>query len=222
MDLYALGAGIALFAGFIGCLIGFFIREKQQAVYVGNLQRRHEVELGEAIDLAEDAHERVEMLQNINQGQRGKIKYLELRRGKQFDRLCELTIHLQDSNARLNRVIQENNDEWIDATSQRAKRLITRGVRKANKASRAKHERLMEIQLQKCKNTELILSMAEEEIVKQEEQINTLKMEARIARASLNNIAKDKLALPGVRKAFIDAYWVERDRLRLAETNKGA
>jgi len=222
MDLYALGAGIALFAGFIGCLIGFFIREKQQAVYVGNLQRRHEVELGVALASEEDAHERVEMLQNINQGQRGKITFLERCRSKRLDRLLELSAHLQESNKRLNRVIQENNDEWVDATSQRAKRLITRGVRKANKASRAKHERLMEIQVQKCKNTELILSMAEEEIVKQEKQIDTLKMEARIARASLNNIAKDKLALPGVRKAFIDAYWVERDRLRLVETNKGA
>lgn len=194
MTLFAVGAGSALFAGLVGALIGYSIRETRHAremAYArqGFLNREEELEKVVAKDYADN--------QELRQ-YRDAIKHT-------------LTVNFLDDTGtaleQIDRLLAFECAQALDpAVSKPAQNLVIRAKRAHGKKLRAKHERLMQVLRDKANGYEELHRMAEEELVVAQQDLL-------IRSAAFRATCKDKLKLKGVRDAFKQAYWAEVSRL---------
>lgn len=226
--------GAALLSGVIGLLIGHSLKEKRHAATIEHAREayenerdalRHRIKLADiATEGAETTHAALQadfvslqtdrnMLEQAYDGQERTIDQLkqtladvETKRDRQFELLCQKDLKIAELEQTMFARDVSVESEFIAGTSPRAKRLITRGVRKANKVMRAKLEKVQA----KADNYGRFY---DEEFAKHGETLQAFTRYKQAVRHTLN----DKIGLVGVRRALKAAIRTEVDRLREVE-----
>lgn len=126
--------------------------------------------------------------------------------------MWDFRVHSDDPMVMIETITKDAAKDALDPTiSKAAKNLHTRGVRKGAKAGREQMRKLM----QKCiDNQAATIRQYDVELTK----ANLRRM--RFTEA-VTNVMNDKIALPGVRRAFNQAIIQEHDRLRAVAAIKG-
>ena len=217
MDSYIILSAATSFAAFIGCLIGYHIRERRHGAAMVELQRLHEEGCVRMVRRHEEQFSRQVTASNntlnllAERVDCANADAETLRPYKDAIKHCLIVNHLNgDGTAfeQIDRLLAHETMLALDpAVSKPAKNLIIRAKREHGKKLRARHERALQILRDKARGYEELHNMAEEECVKLQQTLD-------LRRSALLNTTRDKLRLNGVRTAFIHAYWEEVARLR--------
>lgn len=126
--------------------------------------------------------------------------------------MWDFRVHSDDPMVMIETIIKDAAKDALDpATSKAAKNLHTRGVRKGAKAGREQMRKLM----QKCIDNQAATTRH------YDEELTKANMRRMRFTEAVTNVMNDKIALPGVRRAFNQAIIQEHDRLRAVAAIKG-
>jgi len=211
INLYCWGAIGAVFCLVVGAMWGYCRQEAQQ-VHANALQREHlqavdakwRELLKDAEDTARSHHSKWAYADGFR---KAIVEYLVVNHIWNFD------VHTDDPMAMMAEIIKWETKMALDPLiSKAAKNLHTRGVRKGA-----------------AKGREQMRKFLMKSIDNQAATIDELSRSLSIANArrmrfteAVTNVMNDKIALPGVRRAFNQAIIQEHDRLRAVSANKGA
>lgn len=126
--------------------------------------------------------------------------------------MWDFRVHGEDPLVMIETIIKDAAKDALDPTiSKAAKNLHTRGVRKGAKAGREQMRKLM----QKCIDNQAAT------IRQYDVERHVANKRRRLFTEAVTNVMNDKIALPGVRRAFNQAIIQEHDRLRAVAAIKG-
>lgn len=126
--------------------------------------------------------------------------------------MWDFRVHSDDPLVMIETIIKDAAKDALDPKiSKAAKNLHTRGVRKGAKAGREQMRKLM----QKCIDNQAAT------IRHYDEELTKANMRRMRFTEAVTNVMNDKIALPGVRRAFNQAIIQEHDRLRAVAAIKG-
>ena len=126
--------------------------------------------------------------------------------------MWDFRVHSDDPMVMIETITKDAAKDALDpAISKAAKNLHTRGVRKGAKAGREQMRKLM----QKCIDNQAAT------IRHYDEELTKANMRRMRFTEAVTNVMNDKIALPGVRRAFNQAIIQEHDRLRAVAAIKG-
>lgn len=126
--------------------------------------------------------------------------------------MWDFRVHSDDPMVMIETIIKDAAKDALDpAISKAAKNLHTRGVRKGAKAGREQMRKLM----QKCIDNQAAT------IRQHDVELTKANMRRMRFTEAVTNVMNDKIALPGVRRAFNQAIIQEHDRLRAVAAAKG-
>lgn len=227
--------GGAVFVLPIAYMLGYARHEKQQEGWQNNarlgfkaerdaVRNQHYLELTQERNVVREleisllkAGESIEVLDREVDKYRKQWKYADNYRKAIVEYLVvnhmwDFRVHSDDPMVMIETIIKDAAKDALDpAISKAAKNLHTRGVRKGAKAGREQMRKLM----QKCIDNQAAT------IRQYDVELTKANMRRMRFTEAVTNVMNDKIALPGVRRAFNQAIIQEHDRLRAVAAAKG-